>query len=755
MPVEATTVEYVYTGDGVTTVFDFPSKFTSNADIAVGLDRVEQSSGFTVAGAGASGGGTVTFTTAPTAGSRVALLRRPPASQLVDFVNGQTILEGTLDTALDKLTMVSQYLLREIQKCVRVSEFDPSVIDVLPFAETRANRLLGFSSDGKAVSVVDITDAVAVTEAVDAAAASAASAAASETNADLSEAAALAHKNAAGVSETNAATSAAAASGARDAALANGKVYPTVASGLANTPVGSYFCVPREAGGDDYIALYLVKTGPSADLVNVYKNWASTFRTITGDVSALDTVYRLKSSDGRLVMCVYADASRGAEFFTPVKVPDGTLPYTALDAAAQARLPMSTIDEIVGYLLRVKDQSGRVALAIPKDASSPIEIYGRSLSADAGGALAVETATHLIEQFKDGAGIQQLRAVAKANGTISWSTAAAKSSTGASATPDGKVLFQRGGTTYWVDPAVGIEHLARATSDLILMGDSMTAAGSGYALTMKTAYPSREVLDAGQPGQRADGIAYRFGTAGLTLAVSGNHIPTSGSVSCTPNYTSVLPDTGTVSMRVSVGGVVCNLVSAAGAFTLVPVSYPASPVALASPALCTVLSTYVTGTDPSGAMSIEQMQSGVVIIRSGRNDIGKSDFSQASVLADIAAMVAAIKPRAKAFFVLGVTNGYGDLPTTLGGNQGSEASSDTILGQISALNTALAAAWGTQFLDPLANHVALGGATNQTVNGHTYAVLNSSVLADGIHENSTGLANTTALVQAAITAKGY
>lgn len=183
--------------------------------------------------------------------------------------------------------------------------------------------------------------------------------------------------------------------------------------------------------------------------------------------------------------------------------------------------------------------------------------------------------------------------------------------------------------------------------------------------------------------------------------------------------------------------------------------YPSSPIAVASPAPAVAVSDVVAGSSAASAASVEVMQSGVAIIRAGRNDVGRGDYSQAAVLASVAAMVAAIKPRARAYLVLGVTNGYADLPTSMGGSQASEVASDTILAQIAALNTALAAAHGGQFLDPLANHVALGGSTNRTVNGHTYAVLNSSVLGDGIHENSTGWSNTAALVSAAIAAKGY
>ena len=149
MPVEAQTVEYAYTGDSVSTAFPFPSRFLSNSDIIVGIDGVLQVGGYTVAGAGADAGGSVTFSTAPATVARVLLLRKPPASQLIDFVNGQTVLEGVLDNGLDKLTMICQYLLRLADKTVRLSDLDAGVLSNIPGLLDRAGKVIGFDVDGK------------------------------------------------------------------------------------------------------------------------------------------------------------------------------------------------------------------------------------------------------------------------------------------------------------------------------------------------------------------------------------------------------------------------------------------------------------------------------------------------------------------------------------------------------------------------------------------------------------------------------
>lgn len=156
MSIEAQTVEYNYIGDGVSTVFPFPARFLSNADILVGLGAVQQTTGFTISGAGSDSGGNVTFAVAPAVGVRVTLIRAPVANQLIDFVNGQTVFENVLDTGLDKLTMICQYLLRASARSIRLSDFDPYNTPslVLPTVADRASRLLGFDVNGSPTSVM-------------------------------------------------------------------------------------------------------------------------------------------------------------------------------------------------------------------------------------------------------------------------------------------------------------------------------------------------------------------------------------------------------------------------------------------------------------------------------------------------------------------------------------------------------------------------------------------------------------------------
>lgn len=127
MPVSANTVQFSYTGDGVTTTFAFPSRFLTASDIIVGVNGAQVLSGFSVTGAGNEAGGNVIFSVAPANGATVTLIRAPAISQLLDFVNNQTVLAQNIDNGLDKLTIIAQYLDYLLARTLRLSQFDTSL----------------------------------------------------------------------------------------------------------------------------------------------------------------------------------------------------------------------------------------------------------------------------------------------------------------------------------------------------------------------------------------------------------------------------------------------------------------------------------------------------------------------------------------------------------------------------------------------------------------------------------------------------
>jgi hypothetical protein len=75
-----------YLADGTNAAFAYPFPIFEVGDLVVSLDGAVQASGFTVTGAGATEGGTVTFATPPTAGRIVMLARRLPIARVTDLL---------------------------------------------------------------------------------------------------------------------------------------------------------------------------------------------------------------------------------------------------------------------------------------------------------------------------------------------------------------------------------------------------------------------------------------------------------------------------------------------------------------------------------------------------------------------------------------------------------------------------------------------------------------------------------------------
>ena len=146
MAIQTTETTVSYLGDGVTNLFPFPYAFDSASDLIVGLNGTVQVSGYTVTGAGNANGGVVQFTTPPDVNVKVGIVRIPNPTQLTEFINGM-LLAGSVDDALDKLTMMVQWLYHSMYRCVRFSDYD-SDTSTLPFSTSRASKLLGFDDSG-------------------------------------------------------------------------------------------------------------------------------------------------------------------------------------------------------------------------------------------------------------------------------------------------------------------------------------------------------------------------------------------------------------------------------------------------------------------------------------------------------------------------------------------------------------------------------------------------------------------------------
>lgn len=242
-----------YTGNGVTTAFNYGFRILAASHIQVVLtendvDTVVNAANYTVSGVGDAAGGSVTFATAPTSTQTVTIIRNLPFTQTTDLENQGAYYAETIEEALDLATMRDQELQEQIDRSLKIpvgqdsSTLDDLIADVVRLNDSVANvdtvagaitnvntvatnianvnTVGGIAADVTAVAAIDADVTVAadnIAAIVDApnqataAAASASAAATSETNAAGSATAAAGSATNAATSETNAAGSASAA----------------------------------------------------------------------------------------------------------------------------------------------------------------------------------------------------------------------------------------------------------------------------------------------------------------------------------------------------------------------------------------------------------------------------------------------------------------------------------------------------------------------------------------------------------------
>jgi hypothetical protein len=108
MPVGLYAGPNTYTANGVTTVFPYSFRILQSDDLSVIVAGVEQSSGYTVSGVGDSGGGNVTFTSAPANGSAVVIARDVSYDRDTDYQRNGSFDEETVDADFDRAVMQVQ-----------------------------------------------------------------------------------------------------------------------------------------------------------------------------------------------------------------------------------------------------------------------------------------------------------------------------------------------------------------------------------------------------------------------------------------------------------------------------------------------------------------------------------------------------------------------------------------------------------------------------------------------------------------------
>jgi len=145
-----------YTASAAQTVFPYTFPIFSAPDLMVYVNGVLQVGGYTVAGAGADAGGTVTFGVGMIGGEAVTLRREVLAARTTDFTVGGDFGANTLNTELDRITAREQELRHRQLEMLAFPPGDAYQPGVLPAAVDRANKALGFDETGAPVMLASV-----------------------------------------------------------------------------------------------------------------------------------------------------------------------------------------------------------------------------------------------------------------------------------------------------------------------------------------------------------------------------------------------------------------------------------------------------------------------------------------------------------------------------------------------------------------------------------------------------------------------
>jgi hypothetical protein len=139
-----------YTANGSQTAFTYTFEIFADADLKVYVDTALQTltTDYTVGGAGTDSGGTVTFTTAPTNSTTVAIYSDITVARTTSFNSGGVFRAEDINTELDKIIAMVNELDTNLSRTVRLPVTDGDKTLELPISATRAGKFMTFDSSG-------------------------------------------------------------------------------------------------------------------------------------------------------------------------------------------------------------------------------------------------------------------------------------------------------------------------------------------------------------------------------------------------------------------------------------------------------------------------------------------------------------------------------------------------------------------------------------------------------------------------------
>ena len=154
---------------GITqTSFAVPFEFFDNSDLNVYVDDTLKTitTNYTVSG-GSGTTGTVTMSvTGGAGGSTVIITREIPLDRTTDFPTSGAFQVAALNTELDRMVAIQADLQDDINRSLRITDYDDSVSLVLPSSTARKGKTLAFNlSTGAVESGPSISDTQTVADA--------------------------------------------------------------------------------------------------------------------------------------------------------------------------------------------------------------------------------------------------------------------------------------------------------------------------------------------------------------------------------------------------------------------------------------------------------------------------------------------------------------------------------------------------------------------------------------------------------------
>lgn len=156
MTVSTATPVKSQTGNGVTTVFAYDFRILKNTDLKVTVDGVTKTltTDYTVSGVGDSGGGNVTFVSAPANGAAIVFEGNASFDRTTDYQRGGGFDEETVDKDFDRVVILIKQLKAILDRVPQLAAGQTLTQPALPNAV--AQRFLRWKSDLTGLENIDI-----------------------------------------------------------------------------------------------------------------------------------------------------------------------------------------------------------------------------------------------------------------------------------------------------------------------------------------------------------------------------------------------------------------------------------------------------------------------------------------------------------------------------------------------------------------------------------------------------------------------